>query len=434
MAEHSSTASTGRPALARVYGLRLFYQPRARARLVHATALLALVAYAYTSLRQIATLDGVNLKYDFLQFYAAASALNRGADPYAAFLSGCPGFHWCLGGYIYPPLLAEAMRPLALLSPRTAMRAWLVVSQVSLVAAMVITWRSLRSLVSPAAMSLLLVASLSFRPLQYTLYFGQVGLLLVLLLAVAGARYVARTDDAGSGAAMAVAAVLRVSPLLLLPAFWRRPRALAAALVSALSVLVGLTLLTPYTVEYFTHVLPRIGASTGILDNQAPQGVLLRAAILWGFPEPTGPLVSAAIAFAILAPTCWLGLRVGGDATRRATVFAAFVGAMPIVSSLTWHHHLVTELVAYSALLPALSAAPMALPRALAVGAYPLLWLDRHFTDTFTTLLGLAQPSGWRVALFLLVTGLNLAGMLLLWAAALVALRRLDARGLSGTR
>lgn len=425
MAEDSSTAPSARPRLSGVFGLRLFFQPRPRARLLHATAVLTTLAYAYTSIVQVVTLHGLDLKYDFLQFYDAAAALNRGGDPYDAFLRGCPGLHWCLGGYIYPPLLAELMRPLALLSPQSAVRAWLVVSQLCLLGAALLTWRALRGRVPAAAMSLLLVAALVFRPLQYTLYFAQVGLLLVLVLAFASARYMS-SDEPAAGAAIGLATILRVSPILLLPALLRRWRALLAMVVSAGLVLAVLAILTPHTAEYFTKVLPRIGGSTGDLDNQAPLGVLLRAAALWGLPAPGGAPATLVIALLVLGPTMLVALRRDGEPARRGAVIGAFLAAMPIVSSLTWHHHLVTELVVYAALLPALCRPGMRLPVVLATISYPLMWLDRHYTDALAVGFGVAQPAGWRVAPFLLLTGLNLVGMLCLWLAALAALRRLD--------
>ena len=65
--------------------------------------------------------------------------------------------------------------------------------------------------------------------------------------------------------------------------------------------------------------------------------------------------------------------------------------------------------------------------RALAVISYPLMWLDRNYTDAMVGALGLTHPSGWQVAPFLLVTGLNLVGMVCLWASSLVVLCRLAA-------
>ena len=334
--------------------MRLLYQPVARARLLVATAILAVLAHVFNGAVQLITLRGVNVKYDFKQFYDAGATLARGADPYRAFLDApCPGQHWCLGGYIYPPLLAELMRPLAVLPVDAALRTWLAVSHLCLLLAAVLMWRALRGHVSAAVLSLLVIATVAFRPLQYTLYFAQVGLMLTAILAVTVSRFMRSERATGAGFAAGTAAVLRVSPVLVLPSLLRRPRALAEAVVAAVVLLVGMLLLTPYTVEYFTTVLPRIGGSTGILDNQAPQGMVLRAAALWGWPEPSGAAVTAAVALVVLVPTAFLALRRDGDLRWRGAVVAAFLAAMPLVSSLTWQHHLVTELLVYAALAPA---------------------------------------------------------------------------------
>jgi hypothetical protein len=132
-----------------------------------------------------------------------------------------------------------------------------------------------------------------------------------------------------------------------------------------------------------------------------------------------------AVAALILGPTAYLALRRDGDLRWRGAVIGGFLAAMPLVSSLTWHHHLVTELLVYAALAPALSLGRLGGARALAVLSYPLMWLDRNYTDALVGGLGLANPSGWRVAPFLLVSGLNLVGMICLWASALLVLRRL---------
>jgi hypothetical protein len=428
IAEHSSTAPRAPRRLATTYGVRLLFDARARTRLVLLSAAMAAFAYLLAAVLQLLTLRGTNLQFDFAQFYAAGAALNRGDDPYRPFLDACPGVHWCLGGYIYPPLLAELVRPLAALSLTSALRLWLLVSQACLVASTVVAARTLHGQAPPAALGLLLVAAVAFLPLHYSLYFGQVGLVLLALLTVTVCDLMRDRGMGGGGLAAGFAAVLRVSPVLVLPALWRRPRALLVAVASALALLGGLALLSPYTAEYFTAVLPRIGASTGILDNQAPQGLLLRAASLWGLPAPAGPAVTALIGLVFLAPTAWLGLRRDGELPWRGAAAAAFVAAMPLVSSLTWHHHLVIELLVYVALAPALALPSMGAARSLAVVSYPLLWVDRHFTDALAGALGLAQPTGWRIAPFLLVTGLNLLGMLCLWAAALSALRGLSQR------
>ena len=105
---------------------------------------------------------------------------------------------------------------------------------------------------------------------------------------------------------------------------------------------------------------------------------------------------------------------------QRAVVFAAFLAVTPIISSITWDHHLVTELLVLALLAP--SVRPGTGPFWLAVVSYPLLWVPRGVTDGMVSGLGLSFPEGPATLPFLVITGLNLVGMFLLWLACLGAL------------
>jgi hypothetical protein len=118
-----------------------------------------------------------------------------------------------------------------------------------------------------------------------------------------------------------------------------------------------------------------------------------------------------------------------------AAGFAALLAAMPIVSSITWQHHLVTELLVFALIAPALlrttsSKSPLINPaRWLACISYPLLWVDRHVTDQLVLLIHLDGPTGWKVWPFLLITRTTLVGMICLWLACMFALATLAASG-----
>ena len=93
-----------------------------------------------------------------------------------------------------------------------------------------------------------------------------------------------------------------------------------------------------------------------------------------------------------------------------------------LASSLTEPYHLTLELLVLALAAPSL---PIASAQWwLAVLSYPLLWLDGHLMNPIALALGLAAPTGLRVLPFLLITGTNLLGAIVLWLACLVALRR----------
>jgi hypothetical protein len=147
-------------------------------------------------------------------------------------------------------------------------------------------------------------------------------------------------------------------------------------------------------------------------------GVAQRAGnLLFGRATLIAPIAALAISALLMLFTWLLSLRAPAPGAR-PIAFAAFVALMPIVSSLTWQHHLVTEILSIAFLTPTLMKPGHRRALGLVLAAYPLLWVDRHVTDPLSALLALTSPRGWVIAPFLVVTGLNLLGMILLWMAS----------------
>lgn len=420
-ADHPLTpAGRSRSALAGFYGVRLFYQPASRRRLALMTAAAAVAFYVARAALQLASLGGTSLQFDYLHYFDAGAALNGGADPYTSFLSSC-GQAWCNVGYIYPPLLAEIFRPLALLEPYTGAAVWLLVSHGLVAATILVVHRIVRPWLSVSSEAFLLAAALLFLPLYQNLWFLQVGALLAFIVALSAWTFVRDREDL-AGALVGVAAVLRVTPLVMAPMLVRsrrqlaRPVGLAGLAAAVILLLALLQLLTPTTWEFLTRVLPRLGVSTPTLDNQSLPGLLLRVELLLGVSHTAIAVATLVLQVAVLAGTWLLSLGVEG-ARARASVFAAFLAAVPIISSITWDHHLVTELIVFALITPSLVGGGR--PMRLALLAYPLLWVNRGLTDPLAGILGLSSAHGLAVAPFLLITALNLVGMVLLWLACL---------------
>lgn len=167
---------------------------------------------------------------DFSAYWGAAGQLIRGLSPYTHVT------------YIYPPVLAILVSPLALLSYVLARRVFFVASVLVLLAAAALLarkqtgWKRLWPLCSLAV-----IGSLS-----ENLVLGQVQPLLLLLVVVAFLA-ASRRRQGIEGAALGLAAAIKLWPVLLLvsPATGRRWRALGvAAVVAAVGIsstpLVGL--------------------------------------------------------------------------------------------------------------------------------------------------------------------------------------------------
>jgi alpha-1,2-mannosyltransferase len=410
--------------LSRLYGVRLLFQPTSRERLARFAAGLSVLGFAARASFQIGGLGRSSLQYDYKPYYDAATSLNQGGDPYAAFLNAC-GPVWCHVGYIYPPLFAELFRPLALLTPHQGALIWLVLSYGFLAASIAVADRVVRGWLSATTRAMLLLAAMVFVPLYKNFYFLQVGALMLLILAAAAWSFT-RRRDATTGGLLGLASVLRVTPLIQAPmllrsrADLRRPSGVAGLVIAILAIVGTLALLTTTTFEYVSTVLPRLGLSTGILENLSLPGALVRASLLTGGPSQASlKYVGIVLQLVLLAVTWFYSLRLEGG-RERAAVFAAFLAVTPIVSSITWDHHLVTELLVLALLAPSLR--PGSRAWWLAVASYPLLWVPQGITERMVSLLGLDLPHGLAVAPFLLITGLNLLGMLLLWLACIDAL------------
>lgn len=393
-----------------------------RYRLAYFTAALGLLLYAVRSVVQLLSLRSELQTSDFPRFYTAARQLAAGQDPYAGFLSSCPGFHWCLGGYIYPPLLAAVMRPLTALSMVQADAVWIVLSQLMLLATVAIVYATIGRWLSRAALGLLLAASALFLPVYQNLYSGQVGALLLLVLAGAAWGFVSSGGRSiATGTLLASGALLRITPAAMAPMLVRGRRDLAqplgvlAFLVTSIGGLLLLQVLTPPTGEYLTQVLPRITVGTGFISNVSPTGALIRLQVaLLGPPLPGFAVLTSALGVAALAVTWWCS-RNASEPRARAAVFAAFLAVTPVASGITWNYHLVNELLVLALLAPSLTAASRAWW--LAVASYPLLWV---YSDGVIA----AGGPGLGVPLILLLSSLNAIGAIVLWLACLQVIVR----------
>jgi len=182
---------------------------------------------------------------DFSDYWAAARTLDLGGDPYDKHLLGQvlaqAGVHSTLGtGYSYPLLLAEVARPLGLLPPLLAGALFTAGSLVGLALAVALLLSPLRR-ASWLEVAALATAAGLFAPVRGTLYFGQVNLVLLPLLALAFLRV-------GRPAALAVAAAVKLFPAAAALAFAvegrRGVRALLATLAASVALAAGPNLVT----------------------------------------------------------------------------------------------------------------------------------------------------------------------------------------------
>ena len=280
---------------------------------------------------------------DFGAYLTAAHEIVQGQPLYAAFLHHPFPDATLRPAYIYPPSFALLIAPLGLLPDAAAVALWIVLQQAALAVAIVVVLRWLRP--TRWAVVGLAVATLSFYPLWVDVVQGQANLL-VLLLVTLGIVGVARGRPE-FGAAIGVAAALKVTPLILVVWLLLDRRFRAAAFVLGgftILTLAGALLRFQDTLAYFGQVLPALASGTAFYANQSLAGVLDRTLSSNVYTQPwiNLPWVSLLLIAigAVLISWWWWQTRPHPAEARGM----AFIPLVPLLSSVTWTHHLVIVL------------------------------------------------------------------------------------------
>lgn len=264
---------------------------------------------------------------DLLAYRHGGDSVLAGSSPYASDdpVTGLP--------FTYPPFAAVLMAPLALLPHWLAAAVWTAASAAALGGSVVLVRHALGRTTSAWAAVALSVAALALEPVWQNLAFGQVNLL-VLLVVLA---YVLRSDRRLAGVALGVVAGVKLTPLVfvaLLVLVGRRAAAARAVLAFAATVAIGYVAV-PGATSYWTERLldPRRVGPPALAHNQSVSGALTR--LLDGVP-PTA-------VWAAVAGTLALGVLAGAAARWRggdpvlATCLASV--AMLLASPVSWSHH-----------------------------------------------------------------------------------------------
>ena len=297
--------------------------------------------------------------YDFNLYYVAAAAFRDDIDVYALVpdysttnkaywdeLAAHYGIVYIAPPYRYPPLTAQLVLPLSLLSPQLAGALWLALTAAAFIAS---AWLLGASSDRPESTALACGLLLMFVPPLATLHAGQVNgfLLLALCLALYG---MSRRREALTGIGLALGFLLKLIPVALifyLP--WRRMwRAAAVAVVLALILLMtaplvlGPGVLRSYANSFLSTGQPGVIFQTGA--NQSLNGFWGR--LLDGRADNRTVyaiyLASAILVVLGTVAVCWpWGRRARGHKYE----FAVIVCALQLITPYTWYHQLVLLLI-----------------------------------------------------------------------------------------
>jgi Glycosyltransferase family 87 len=323
--------------------------------------------------------------------------------------------------YVMPPPLAWMLQPLLGVDSRAITIGAILLLNASLFLFLFCLLRTIGVTEWQLAALLVLVA-ISFEPVIGNVDEGQINL---VLLALSGVWLWAWVRDRWwGGVAMGAAVAIKViqAPVGLLILWSRRWSMLAAASVTGL--VLWLLPGPQSTLEYLFSVLPAVSQGTGLYENHSPGGTITRllapdtfAGAVHGSP-PAARLITLAIALAALAATFLVLRQPARTSAGRILEAAAIVAVTPLVASYSWGTHLVLLL------LPMLALIAWSIPRRD--------WMVLSLVAIGYLLLGPAHKgmqvllvSGYsNLVVLRLLAELGLIGVLAVWAASLLAVRR----------
>lgn len=357
---------------------------------------------------------------DFQESYMRAAArIAAGQDPYdLCRIYGC--LEPTGPQYVMPPLLAWLLQPAIHADRRLVAVGVVLVLNAAFVVFLATTLRALR--VGDWQLAALLVLVAMTFGMTGNVDEGQVN---PILLGLSGVWLLAWVDGRwwggiAVGAAIAIKVIQGPTALLLLVA--KRWSMLIAAAVTGLFLWL---LATPqYLFEYLFKVAPEVSRGTGLYENYSPGGTITRLiqpdtflGAVYGSP-PLARALTAAVSVAILLATLRVLRHTPDDATGRALQAGAIVAAGPLIVTYSWGTHLVLLLLPILVLLAwCIRRRDGGVLGILAAG-YLLIDPGHHW---FQALLA----SGYRDLAVLRVMGeFGVTGLLLIWIATLVAVRR----------
>ena len=343
--------------------------------------LLLLVAAVYWALTALAILRDPALGYDFGVYYAAALALRDAphADIYSLrVIQAAARLHHApipTLPYLYPSLLAVLLLPLAALPFPAALAVWnttilllwllgtaLLAREIwRITAAPIANNPAARADIGLFAVTLAIFLSLLYAPFWEALHLGQVSVLVFFLILLAP-LCVRRDHPYLAGALLALAAAIKLFPVLLLAYYLLRGqrRVLWGALLTTAGLALLILLATGGSGLTIMRALPAVAATdTALYQNQSlawvPRWLTLEAGAI---PGPATTLLGYALIIAVATtfaatlytthhavrsplPRAGEGLGVVASPARPvdALGYSWALATMLLVSPVTWMHH-----------------------------------------------------------------------------------------------
>ncbi len=295
---------------------------------------------------------------DFQAYWAAVTAIHHHLFLYS---SSRHEVFSSLTGFTYPPFAALIFAPLGLLNHHWAQIVFLWIDLACAVASCIILMQT----VFPPFRGRLpigILIALTWLPITYNAYHGQVNTL-IFLLVVLGFREYRNGRSVRSAIWIALAAGIKVSPALLLILFLLRRewKALACGIASGIgTLLLGIAALGwKPTYFWFTKLLPELSGQNGWIQNQNFNGVINRlfnhSVVYIDHPLPAISLLTLLFALATLVTLVAALLRLGSSSSRaRELQFGLTVMAILMAGAISWYPHYTLLTLTLITLVPVL--------------------------------------------------------------------------------
>lgn len=408
-----------------------------------------LLNFAYTTILVPTHLDGSpelrgDNPMDVALYYTASSVVKQGhADQIynRSFLveqaQGLVGEGQWVGWYIYPPIFSIVFLPLTYISFGIAKLIWLFLNQGMMAAGLVFLLLCTKNLKRNAKLAVFTLALMT-TSLIVNLQMGNVNVVIFFLLALTLFLLV-KGRDVFAGIPLGVAVSIKLMPILIIFYLLIKKKFLAAGTAVATTALLTVmgVVICGWEVSkaFVSDILPKIGwleisqdaPSKFTTINQSLHGFFLR--LFSDSPDDfTTPLLNSPgtvlvltllSTVLLLSASVWviLGKDCKDESRRLALGFGLFVLIMHLVSSISWVDHLVSVLIPLVLLLDWIEEKgneKLPLFYAAAVG-YALVAVNNPYD--YPKLM-----HGWRLFLLSPV----LCGMLIMWMATFVFIRRLS--------
>lgn len=254
------------------------------------------------------------------------------------------------GKVIYPPISLVLLAPFGLLPYELAERVWTLVSYISIIGSIFILFKSAERKASLVPfLTVYSLFMLSF-PVKFTLGMGQINLILLLLISLSF-YYFRKKQQYLSGAILATAASIKLSPIVLLLFYVRKKQwkiVVSCIVIFALLNLLGIELLgMQATKDYWRDIFPNIPTvGNASYYNQALTGWLSRALI----PNPVAGIIN----YLVFGGLLFFSLSITKTTKRTPELelgeYGLFIVTTLIGVGLAWQHHFVTTLIPFMAL------------------------------------------------------------------------------------